>query len=225
MAINMKRWQLLDSTIKKYEPNGTEGGSPIHLLYNGHNHYDFIRIVEQQQPQEQQQRQIVANNEGLLNKPIINQLIASESAQKMDCNAVCIEYSSGDDELVKQLGISNPDAHKWLLQRITNFRRTRASLKIDSLREKMLHDMEFIQPGVRPPIHNYNLETSHDVVKFTDSDGAQYELTYLKLKAYARAINEATMFVYKVNNNATEVQFWIERESVEQLSTKKSKYY
>lgn len=136
-----------------------------------------------------------------------------------------MEYSCADAEMVKRLGISNPDAHKWLVQRKTNVRRTRAALKLDAFSEKYLKDMEFIKPDVRPRMdYRPDFPTSQCVVKFTDADGAAYELKYSRLKAYARAIHEATMFVYKVNSNATEVQFCIERESVERLSTTKSMY-
>lgn len=225
LSINQSMIFSIDPTNPvQYVPDGTEEMEPIRLLYNGYNHYDFIRIVNQQpQPQQQQpqrQRQIIANNEDLLRKAIVNRLIATESAQKMDCDALCIEFSCDDHDLINELGILNPNAHQWLLRRKSNYFRTRSPLEIDPDCEKILRNIEFIEPGWRPQIdyRNNNL----DVVKFSDEDGAEYELAYPRLRSYARAIHEATMFVHKVNADASEVQIWIEKQSVERLATKKS---
>lgn len=186
----------------------------------------MIRMVNQQaspppqQPQPQPQRPLYDREPKI---PIVNQLISSSVEgihfQQMQCDAVISEYSRHDHVLIDKLGLKEPDAHWWPQVHNTAFQKRTITPGVNGV--KILENIERVPqiPQIRPVQNQPKM-----VVKF-DVNGLKYEWTYTRLKSHARAIDDGTVFAYKVDQYAKEpVQFLIERESTKEMSTPLSMY-
>lgn len=164
--------------------------------------------------------------------PIVNQLVSNSiegiHLQRMQCDAEICEYSRNDQAFIDKYGLEDSKAHWWRLKFIHSIQmdedrnQTRVRVPgtaIHSSCEHSLNDMELI-----PPIPRVSYKVTHPMAVKFNVNGVQYEWLYKRSKMYARAIDEATMYTYKVNEDASIVQFLVELESVKEVSTPLSMY-